>query len=231
MRLTQIAPDLWATPHHPVENYANTRAYLLTRPQGNVLIYGLGVQRDEADAEVLDEIAALGGVQVQLLSHGDEASHSLEAVRERFGSRLACSAVEVDQIDNFAEGLGIDLAWAPDCADEALNGLEIMATPGHTLGSISVRYESPHGQTYLFTGDTIVPRDDGGWVVNVSEGQGGTAADLERTLLALREQSFDLLASSAYVGETSTASPPPEEWHAIVDQRLQSLRKWAAARA
>ena len=231
MSLTQIAPDLWATPHHPVADYANTRAYLLTRPRGNVLIYGLGFQRDEADEQVLDEIAALGGVQLQLLSHGDEASHSLQAVRERFGSRLACSAVEVSQIGNYAEGLGIDVAWDPDCADDAFAGLEIMATHGHTLGSISVRYESPHGQTYLFTGDTIVPKDDGGWVVNVAEQQGGTAADLERSLLALREQSFDLLASSAYVGETSTASPSSDEWHAIIDHRLQRLREWAAARA
>ena len=233
MSLTQIAPDLWATPHYPVQDIAsaNTRAYLLTRPQGNVLIYGLGFQREEADEDVLDEIAALGGVQLQLLSHGDEASHSLEAVRERFGSRLACSAVEVDQIDNYAEGLSIDLAWEPDCADETLDGLEIMATPGHTRGSISVRYESPHGQTYLFTGDTIVPKDDGGWATAVAEQQGGTAADLERSLLALRTQSFDLLASSAYVGETSTASPSPEEWQAIVDHRLERLREWAAARA
>ena len=230
MSLTQIAPDLWATPHYPVEDYANTRAYLLTRPQGNVLIYGLGFQRDDADEDVLDEIAALGGVQLQLLSHGDEASHSLEAVRERFGSRLACSAVELDQIDNYAEGLGIDLVWEPDCADQALDGLEVMATPGHTAGSISVRYESPHGQTYLFTGDTIVPKDDGGWVTNVAKQQGGAAADLERSLLALRELSFDLLASSAYVGETSTATPSPEEWRAIVDHRIQRLRDWAAAR-
>lgn len=230
MKLTRIADDLWGTPHWAVDDYANTRAYLLTRGRGNVLIYGLGYQREEADAEVLDEIAALGGVQVQLLSHGDEASRSLEAVRERFGSRLACSAVEVDQIDGYAEGLGIDLAWTPDCADEALDGLEIMATPGHTRGSISVRYESPHGGTYLFTGDTIVPKDDGGWATAVAEQQGGTAADLERTLLALREQSFDLLASSAYVGETSTASPSQEEWRAIVDHRLERLRVWAAAR-
>jgi len=231
MSLTRIAPDLWATPHHPVEDYANTRAYLLTRPRGNVLIYGLGFQRDEADEDVLDEIDALGGVELQILSHGDEASHSLEAVRERFGSRVACSAVEVDQIDSYAKGLGIDLAWEPDCADEALDGLEIMATPGHTRGSISMRYQSPHGQTYLFTGDTIVPKDDGGWVVNVAEQQGGTAADMERSLLALREQSFDLLASSAYVGETSTASPSQEEWQAIVNLRLERLRVWAAARA
>lgn len=231
MSLTPIAPDLWATPHYPVDHVVNTRGYLLTRPQGNVLIYGLGFQRDEADEDVLDEMAALGGVQVQLLSHGDEASHSLQAVRERFGSRLVCSAMEVDQIDDYAEGLGIDIAWEPGCADESLEGLEMMATPGHTIGSISVRYESPHGQTYLFTGDTIVPKDDGGWAVNVSERQGGTADDLERSLLALREQTFDLLASSAYVGESSTATPSSVEWYAIIDRRIERLREWAAARA
>ncbi len=231
MSLTQIAPDLWATPHYPVQGIetANTRAYLLTRLQGNVLLYGLGFQRPEVEAAVLDEIEALGGVRVQILSHSDEASHALEAVRERFGSRLACSAVEVDQIDNFAAGLSIDLTWEPGSSDDAFDGLEIMATPGHTKGSISVRYESPHGQTYLFTGDTIVPKDDGGWAVAVAEQQGGTAEDLECSLLALREQSFDLLASSAYVGETSTASPSPEEWQAIIDHRIERLREWASA--
>ncbi len=229
MNLTQIAPDLWATPHYPVAEIANTRAYLLTRPQGNVLIYGLGFQRAEADESVLDEIEALGGVQLQILSHGDEASPSLEAVRERFGSRLACSAVELNQINDYAEGLGIDLTWEPGSSEDAFDGLEIMETPGHTKGSISVRYESPHGQAYLFTGDTIVPKDDGGWVVNVAEQQGGTAVDLERSLLALRELSFDLLASSAYVGETSTAAPSQEEWQAIVDHRIGRLREWATA--
>jgi len=74
-----------------------------------------------------------------------------------------------------------------------------------------------------------VPKDDGGWVVNVAEQQGGTAVDLERSLLALRELSFDLLASSAYVGETSTAAPSQEEWQAIVDHRIGRLREWATA--
>lgn len=232
MHLTQLAPDLYATPPFPVgelDGGANTRAYLLTRPHGNVLIYGLGFNRQEAEDAVLDEIADLGGVQLQILSHADEASPACDAVRTRFGGRLACSAADHVRIAEFSPGLEVDFTWSPDTVDEALTGVEVLATPGHSAGSISLRYASPHGQTYLFTGDTIVPKPDG-WVVAVAEGQGGTAEDLEASLKTLRGTEFDLLASSAFVGDVSTATPSHEEWQAIVDRRLERLEVYKAAR-
>ena len=66
----------------------NTHAYFLRRPEGNVLFYNTGNEGD------LEEIAELGGIQAQLLSHRDESGPSLNRIRDLFGSKLCCSALE-----------------------------------------------------------------------------------------------------------------------------------------
>ena len=66
----------------------NTHAYFLLRPEGNVLFYNTGNDDD------LEEITELGGIQFQLLSHRDESGPSLNRIKDRFGSKLCCSALE-----------------------------------------------------------------------------------------------------------------------------------------
>ncbi len=219
--MKQIQPDLWQTSPRVIDDMVATHAYLLIRPTGNLLLYGIGEGQD-AD---LDAIEELGGVAVQVLSHRDETSPALNQVRDRFGSRLACSDLEVSSISVDAEP---DLIVGPDCDDPALAGLEIFDTPGHTDGSISFRYESPHGKRYLFTGDTIVP-SLGKWATFVVDQYGGTFEAMEQSLIKLRDMEPDVVLPSAFVGEVSDVEMGDGEWASIVNHRLERLRAIAPA--
>lgn len=217
--MRQLEPDLWQTSVSAISETVGTNAYLLTRPTGNLLIYGLGYGESEGRGDDLDQIEHLGGVVVQLLSHRDEASPSLNVVRERFGSRLACSALEEPAIRAEAE---VDLIVGSDCADPLLDGLEILETPGHTDGSISFRYRSPHGKSYLFTGDTIFRWDDH-WGTFVFSEAGGDAADLKKSLKSLRELEPDWVISSAFFRSVGAGEVSGTEWSEIVDAQIARL--------
>ena len=214
--MKQIEPDLWQTSRRTITEDVFTHAYLLTRPSGNLLLYGIGEGQDHD----LDAIDALGGVAVQILSHHDEAGPALTTIRSRFGSRLACSELEIPSVREYAEP---DLTVDSNSVVPALDGLEILDTPGHSNGSISFRYASPYGKTYLFTGDTILPSGDG-WQTFVVEDYGGSAESLIDSLHLLRAQEPDLVISSAYVGATGVKEMNSEQWAEIVDHRIERLR-------
>ena len=162
---------------------------------------------------------------MQVLSHRDESSPALNDVRARFGSRLACSELEISAISADAVP---DLIVGPDCDDPALDGLEILETPGHTDGSISFRYQSPHGKSYLFTGDTILP-SQGKWVTFVVDQYGGTFESMEQSLLKMRDLDPDVVVPSAFVGDVAEVEMADGEWASIIDHRVERLREIAPA--
>ena len=215
--MEQLEPDLWQTSPRAVADGVSTRAYLLTKPSGNLLIYNLGEDQEDD----LQAIEQLGGVSVQVLSHRDEASPTLRKVRDRFASRLGYHDADAHAIREQADA---DLSIAPGCSDPALADVEILHTPGHTPGSVTLRYESPHGKTYLFTGDTIVPVS-GGWATAVYAELESDAAALVGSLERLKEVDADLIVSSAFVGEASVVEMVPDEWQGIVDGRIASLER------
>lgn len=215
--MEQLEPDLWQTSPRAVADGVSTRAYLLTKPSGNLLIYNLGEDQEDD----LDSIEGLGGVSVQVLSHRDEASPALHKVRDRFASRLGYHEADAAAIGDEAEA---DLSIAPGCDDPALSEVEILHTPGHTPGSVTLRYESPHGKAYLFTGDTIVPVS-GGWATAVYAELESDAGALVESLRGLREQSADLLVSSAFVGESGVVELTPDSWCEAIDGRIASLKR------
>ncbi len=219
--MKQLEPDLWQTSRRVIDDTVGTHAYLLIRPTGNLLLYGIGEGQDDD----LDAMEALGGVAVQVLSHRDESSPALNDVRERFGSRLACSELEISAISADAEP---DLIVGPDCDVPALDGLEILETPGHTDGSISFRYQSPHGKSYLFTGDTILP-SQGKWVTFVVDQYGGTFESMEQSLLKMRDLDPDVVVPSAFVGDVAEVEMSDGEWASIIDHRVERLREIAPA--
>ena len=103
----------------------NTHAYFLRRPEGNVLFYNT---ENEGNFE---EMAELGGIQFQLLSHRDESGPSLNRIKDRFGARLCCSALEAPIVGKDAT---VDIAFQVE--DHHLGDIDIIHTPGHTEGSI-----------------------------------------------------------------------------------------------
>lgn len=214
--MKQIYPDLWqSAPEQPFPDSfpeVTTRAYLLRLTSGeNVLFYSTGLDGELAPME------ALGGITRQYLSHRDEAGPALAQIRERFGSRLYCHALEVEAVSRYCT------------ADEVIRGhevepggIEIIHTPGHTPGSLCFLYASPHGMTYLFTGDTLLIGADGRW-------DNGYLPFSDRdTLIAslemLRTIRPDVVLPSATEGNFPYRELAAGSWHAALDDALAPLR-------
>ena len=191
----------------------NTHAYFLRRPEGNVLFYNTGHDGD------LEKIAALGGIRFQLLSHRDESGPSLNRIKDRFGSRLCCSALEAAIIGEDAQ---VDRAF--QSSDHHLGDIDIIHTPGHTEGSICFFYKSPYGKSYLFTGDTIF-QSNAKWAILAFPRAGGSEASLAQSLLRLRDLNPDVVMCSAFVGDVSVVEIIGDEWAQAIDDNVSRLLK------
>jgi len=209
--MKQLFPDLWQTrTEHPFQG-VTSHAYLLTRPNGNILFYGTGVQED------LQPIRDLGGVVRQYLSHRDEAGPALATIKQTFGSALCCHASEVRAIGSYCQ---VDVTF--DTHETHLGNIEVVPTPGHTSGSTCFVYRSPYGKTYLFTGDSIYP-DGESWGTRVQFFAGGRKSDLKSSLELLRDLEPDVVISSASVGRSPVQPVTASKWRAIVDRAILGL--------
>lgn len=191
-----IRADLWETRVDNPFPGLTTHAYLWTGgPDGNVLFYGT-----QTDAD-FDELDSLGGVAHHYLSHRDEAGPMLSEIKGRFGARLHAPVAELVEIGQHAH---IDVALAGRHVDG--NGVEVIPTPGHSPGSTCYLVPGVNGQTYLFTGDTIVLGTDGDWVAGyippISD-----AAPLADSLAVLGALRPDLVISSAFPSKNAVHAP------------------------
>ncbi|MGQ0593813.1 MAG: MBL fold metallo-hydrolase [Gammaproteobacteria bacterium] len=209
--MKQIYADLWQTSaEHPFPNLT-THAYLLVRDEGNVLFYSSGHSDDH------QHIQELGGITRQYLSHRDEAGPPLVRIRQRFCSKLCCHRLEEKAV---SEACPVDLTF--QTREIHLGDIEVIPTPGHTEGSTCFLVKSPHGKTYLFTGDTIFPSNNS-WETFVMPKAGGSQSDLKDSLKLLRSLEPGVVISSASVGRFPFKEMPPGEWQEVVDQTLRSL--------
>ncbi|MGQ0479918.1 MAG: MBL fold metallo-hydrolase [Pseudonocardia sp.] len=213
--LTQIRDDLWETaPDSPFPGLT-THAYLWTRPSGgNVLFYSTAGDADH------DEIAALGGIAHQYLSHRDEAGPALAQLAERFGCRLHASTAEAADVRRFAE---------PDVLFDGrrhvdAEGIEVIPTPGHTPGSTCFVVPGAGGATYLFTGDTAFVGRDGSWAAGyippISD-----ADTLAASLELLSTLDPDLVVSSAFPSERGAHPLHRGEWAGHARHAIASIRR------
>ncbi len=202
--MKQLREDLWRTTVTSTQE-ANNAGYLLRRPEGNVLFYNTMTEAD------LARIAELGGICHHILSHRHEADQGPWArVKQRFGSELCTDSLEAAALGDEIEAdivFGSSGGWLGD--------LQVLHTPGHTRGGISCVYPSPHGETYLFSGDTMLPLN-GQWIAPAMSADGGDDAKLLKTVSLLRDLKPDLVLSSTSVGEV-TVEVGHAEWVDAVD--------------
>jgi glyoxylase-like metal-dependent hydrolase (beta-lactamase superfamily II) len=187
--MRQIRPDLWETRTDAPFPGLTTHAYLWTPPgDGNVLVYNTAGDDD------LEQIARLGGVAHQYLSHEDEVAPMLATYRRRFGAVLHAPAVEADAV---AKVQAPDVTFAERHVDA--NGIEVVPTPGHTPGSTCYLVPGADGLTYLFTGDTLFTDTKGRWRAGNLPGSDAEALLASLDLLAGLEP--DVVVSSAFTGD------------------------------
>lgn len=210
--MKQLRPDLWQTSRYQ-SGMLSSHAYYLQTEQGNLLIY------NTADPSELEQIKALGGINAQLVTHRDEATPSLARIQHQFQSRLFCSEKELVSVAKYARA---EVVTEADSGD--FYGIQILATPGHTDGSLCFYYESPFGDHYLFTGDTIFLWN-GQWSTLVVSSAGGSAKDLKTSLKQLRDLRPQLVMSSGFVGDQGLAEMKSDDWPAVVDGAMDQLER------
>lgn len=211
MTMTQIRHDLWETAPFSPFDPVTTHAYLWTPTSGeNVLFYAPG---DETDFE---QLAELGGIGHQYLSHQDEAGPALQLVADRFGLQLHAPAAERDAVARFAEP---DVLYEGRAIDGT--GVEVIPTPGHTPGSTSFVVSPSDGVRYLFTGDTLFVDRDGNWRAGYIPGY-SELDPLSESLELLASLRPTLVASSAF-GATGVSEVDPDDWADQVHHALDTL--------
>jgi glyoxylase-like metal-dependent hydrolase (beta-lactamase superfamily II) len=210
--MTQIRDDLFETRTDSPLPGLTTHAYLWRRPNGNVLFYS---PASDADFDAIDE---LGGVAAQYLSHLDEAGPNLARIAERFGSRLHAPAAEVDVIGQHAN---VDVPVEGRRHIDG-NDVEVIATPGHSVGSSCYLVTGVDGTKYLFTGDTMFPAGDGTWTTFLVPGRSDAAA-LRDSLKLLGTVQPDIVISSAFGGDTAIETIDARRWSEMVAQALASV--------
>ena len=168
---------LRATPPAPLPfaSAVHVRAFLLERAHGNLIVYNA-----PGLAAAAGDIQGLGGATRQLINHAHEAMFGPQPlelgvwVGERDREETAGS---LPVVGTFSERHTLD------------DDLEVIPTPGHTLGTTSFLWDSGR-RRFLFTGDTVW-LDKGDWRAVVL-GSSDRGAYLD-SLALLRKLDFDVL--------------------------------------
>lgn len=208
--MRQVLPDLWETQQDNPFPGLTTHAYLWNG-KTNVLFYSVAGEADFAELE------RRGGFTDQYLSHQDEAGPMLGRIAERFGAKLHAPATEADVIGRNAR---IDVPLANRHTDH--NGVDVIPTPGHTIGSVCYLVSGADGARYLFTGDTLFVGASGEWTAGYIESfsDARTLADSLRLLGTLTP---DVVISSAFPSESAVHRIDPHEWRSHLEQALAGL--------
>jgi glyoxylase-like metal-dependent hydrolase (beta-lactamase superfamily II) len=176
---------------------AHVRAFLLQRPQGNLLIYSAGTVADDARA-----IEDHGGISRHYLNHWHEAAFGGgDRIASAFDAPLFCHENErqsVSETSNVAGTFSLRHMQGDD--------LEVIPVPGHTSGATVYLWDTGRHRC-LFTGDSVYLRE-ADWVAAVLESS-DRAAYVE-SLKLIKELDFHVL-----VPWVATAGKP---FHAVTDR-------------
>lgn len=210
--MKQLFPDLWQTLMETRFGTLQTHAYILQHSEGRDLIY---VPESPATHAAIND---MGGVAHIYTSHNHEISAGLFDAAQNLGAGLVGHA---NMQAYLPEGRRLDVALDGTEASRP-GGLRAIHTPGHTDNNLCYLYHSPHGKTYLFTGDTLY-LDHGRWKTIIMAQDGGNAADLRASLRTLRDLEVDVILTSVSVGVGGPVPTTQAEWAAIIDRALTDL--------
>jgi glyoxylase-like metal-dependent hydrolase (beta-lactamase superfamily II) len=209
--MKQVLSDLYETRTDSPFPGLTTHAYLWT--PANVLYYSPATDAD------FDELAELGGVRDQYLSHRDEAGPMLTRIRERFGCTLHAPEGDLADIGKYAH---VDVPLRGRHTDE--HGVEVIPTPGHSPGAVCYLVPGAAGR-YLFTGDTLFANAEGQWFAGYIEGfhRPEDAATIAASLRILADLAPDVVVSSAFQGDSAVHHIEPGHWRGHVAHAIAAL--------
>jgi glyoxylase-like metal-dependent hydrolase (beta-lactamase superfamily II) len=211
--MKKIYPDLWQTAQEKLFGTLNVRSYILEHEKGNVMFYYA------PNVDDIQEIKSIGGITHHFLSHCHEVNQSLVNVKEVFQSKLCCH----QNVEPYLQGIVVpDLLFGAGENEMFFDDIEILYTPGHTSSNLCFYYKSPHGKSYLFTGDTLY-LDDELWGTLIIPGEGGNKDDLIISLRQLRDLEVDAVICSVAIGENEIVEVTTNEWRNIINDQISNL--------
>lgn len=168
-------PGLLSTPTARLPYQANVvlRSFVLQRPAGNAIIYN-----SPGITSAAHEIDALGAVSRLLINHGHEAM---------YGAPEVDAPVYVHERDRAEVARALPVAGTFTERQMIDDDLEVIPTPGHTLGTTSYLWDDG-SHRFLFTGDFIWI-ENGEWKAVVL----GNRTEYLASLALVRELDFDVL--------------------------------------
>jgi glyoxylase-like metal-dependent hydrolase (beta-lactamase superfamily II) len=192
----------------PFATKLHTRAFVLRREAGNLLIYSTAGLADEAAA-----IDRLGGVARQYLNHWHEAA---------FGAGALEAPLFVNEADREGVEETTEVAHVFSKRHLLDGDFEVIPTPGHTPGATAYLWES-NGRRHLFTGDTIYLHD-GEWVAAVLDSS--DRPSYIESLELIRELDFDVLVPwAASAGQPYYAETDRSDARRRIDAILARVRR------
>ncbi|WVZ73038.1 hypothetical protein U9M48_021396 [Paspalum notatum var. saurae] len=140
-----LLPGIYHCGYHSEDSYGAT-SYLVTHPQGNILI-----DSPRYNPKLASNIEKLGGARYMFLTHIDDV-----ADHRKWAERLKCVRI-IHSGD--AEESTVDVEWKLDGNGPWNIGtdFELIHTPGHTQGSVCLYYKP---LKVLFTGDHVAKSED-----------------------------------------------------------------------
>lgn len=149
------------------------RSFVLERDDGNVIVYN-----SPGMSAAAAEIAELGGASRLLINHGHESMYGMPGLDV---------PVHVHERDHAEVSRAIPGALAFGERHVIGSDLEVIPTPGHTLGTSTFLWDNGRHR-FLFTGDFIWI-EHGQWKAVVL----GNRAEYLESLALVRELEFDVL--------------------------------------
>lgn len=208
-----------------------TNTWVLRGPRSDEMVI---VDPGPDDAEHIDRIAALGKIPLVLISHkhGDHTD-GIDKLVERTGAVVRAVG------SGFLRGLGGPLTDG-EVIDAAGLRITVMATPGHTVDSLSFLVDDAvlTADTVLGRGTTVIDDEDGSLAAyleslrrlqglgrrTVLPGHGpdlDDLADIATKYLAHREERLDQVRAALRVlGEDATVKQVVEHVYTDVDKKL-----------
>lgn len=209
--MEQVFPGIWKTPDESRTSiFVSTCAYLLCRPQGNILISSYS--HLQAYYPLIHE---QGGIDFQLLSHHHEAGDHCRSVNETFGSQLIAHSEETKEIEAY---------WKVSNTITEDHQLDentfIFHIPGHSPGGICLLWKH-EGKQYLFSGNNLY-NSRGHWHFDITHGSREAALS---SIEKLRSLQVDVILSSLSVGEQKIEIVNPDKWQWILNDCYKRLEQ------
>jgi len=155
MAIDKRLPNIYHLGFHQWQTFGAI-PYLIVRPNGKNIM----VDVPRYHHALADSIEALGGVSYLVLTHKDDV-HGHKKWKNRFPDLVrVINRLDLDMegqtkvCERWLEEEGDSMDQGPWYLDD-LKDHEIVYTPGHTAGSISMHYQGQEGESVLFTGDTL----------------------------------------------------------------------------